>query len=165
MPGLHRFSGARPLWRLNFVLCIELLSWHPSGAQNFEVDSRFLENLCVPGVAFAHNWAKSEIYFVNRFVLCRRRGRGSPPWWPFVTLSVCIRNVPVCLEAFMSVHNFRAYHAKTSPLLLSRFIQNLFCKVTIMPIISIQECDDASAWRSLVSRPYCYCGGRMHNAV
>ena len=49
---------------------MELLSWHTSGAQNFEVAAKFLENLCAPGVPISLNQSKSEIYFVTRFFAC-----------------------------------------------------------------------------------------------
>jgi len=146
---------------------MERLSCHPSGAKNFEVAPRFVENLCAHGVAISHNWSKSEFYFVTRFiVLCRGRGGGSPlagPSWLFIqyifapSLHVW-KPVSVSTTSGRTIPKLRRYYCHA----LNRIV---FCKVTIIPIISIQQCDDASAWRSLVSRPYCYYGGRMHNAV
>jgi hypothetical protein len=58
---------------------MELLSWHPSGAQNFEVAPRFLEKLCPPGVAISHNRSKSEICFVTASLFYAEEEVGDRP--------------------------------------------------------------------------------------
>jgi len=50
------------------------------------VAPRFLENLCVSGVAISHNRPKSGICFVTRFGIKPRRRWGIAPCWPFVTV-------------------------------------------------------------------------------
>lgn len=52
-----------------WVFSMELASCHPSGAQNFKMAPRFLENLCIPAVSYIPNVADlkgqniTEIHF------------------------------------------------------------------------------------------------------
>jgi hypothetical protein len=124
---------------------IELLSWHPYGAQNFEMASGFIENLCAPGVAFAHNWTKSEIYFVAASLFYAEEEVGDRPLAGPSRLFLYVFATSLHVWKPLSLPTTSGRTMPKLHHLLSRFIQNIFCKVTIMPIISIQECDDASA--------------------
>jgi hypothetical protein len=122
---------------------------------------------------FSHFIVCSSPKYVSRpaFFMPRKRWRIvlCCPSWLFIQ---DIRNAPACLEAptlsatsECTMPNFTVTVVVIVALPPVYRYRIVFCKVPIIAIISIQQCDDASAVRSVVSRPYCSCGGRMHNAL